>query len=256
METYLGWTVMGKPNHTYSSTGLISTSLFIQNTSVTDLWELETIGISDNCETITSEEYDALATEHFSRTVKIHPDGRYEISLPWVKDVSDMLCNRDIAGRRLKMMTAKLIKDSYNAVFREWIKEGFIEESNEGTGHYLPHRGVFKSNSTTNVRPVFDASCKTRDNLSLNDYLMKRPNLLKIIPTLLIKFREKKIGVISDIRKAFLQISVNEDDRKYLKFLWWDDKEAKTVKVFQHARVVFGLNCSPFLLGALLFNII
>ncbi|XP_071035303.1 uncharacterized protein [Parasteatoda tepidariorum] len=256
METYLGWTVMGKTNHTYSSTGLISTSLFNQNTSVTDLWELETIGISDPCETITSEEYDALATEHFSRTVKIHPDGRYEISLPWVKDVNDMLSNRDIAGRRLKMMTTKLIKDnrldSYNAVFGEWIKEGLIEESNEGIGHYLPHRGVFKSNSTPNVRLVFDASCKTRDNLSLNDYLMKGPNLLKIIPTLLIKFREKKTGVISDIKKAFLQISVNEDDRKYLKFLWWEDKEAKTVKVFQHARVVFGLNCSPFLLGAVI----
>ncbi|XP_071035302.1 uncharacterized protein [Parasteatoda tepidariorum] len=73
-----------------------------------------------------------------------------------------------------------------------------------------------------------------------------------MIPTLLIKFREKKIGVISDIKKAFLQISVNEDDRKYLRFLWWEEKEAKTVKVFQHARVVFGLNCSPFLLGSVI----
>nr|XP_042910858.1 uncharacterized protein LOC107452376 [Parasteatoda tepidariorum] len=93
------------------------------------------------------------------------------------------------------------------------------------------HHAVFKPTSpTTPVRPAFDASCKSKGNISLNDCLMKCPNLLKDIPTALLRFRQKKIGVVADIKKALLQISVAEEDRK----------------------VVFGLNCSPLLLGAVL----
>jgi hypothetical protein len=61
-----------------------------------------------------------------------------------------------------------------------------------------------------------------------------------------------KIGVISDIRKAFLMIEINEDDRDAVRFLWWEDPEKKKVAVYRHNRVVFGMNCSPFLLGAVL----
>jgi hypothetical protein len=61
-----------------------------------------------------------------------------------------------------------------------------------------------------------------------------------------------KIGVIADIRKAFLMIEVNEQDRDYLRFLWWSDPEQKNPKIYRHNRVVFGMNCSPFLLGAVI----
>lgn len=137
----------------------------------------------------------------------------------------------------------KLLKDnqfdSYDAVF-ERKKEGFIEDSCEGSGHYLLRRGLFKTHSTTKVRPVSDASCKSRGNFSLNDCLMKGSNLLELVPSALSNFREKDIGVIVDTKKAFLQISIAEEDRKYLKFLGWKDKERKLTKMYQHATLVFG----------------
>ena len=37
------------------------------------------------------------------------------------------------------------------------------------------------------------------------------------------RFRTHKIGLIADIEKAFLQISVAEEDRDVLRFLWVDD---------------------------------
>ncbi|GFQ88425.1 pro-Pol polyprotein [Trichonephila clavata] len=88
-------------------------------------------------------------------------------------------------------------------IFKEWKNEDFIEDSGEGPGHYLPHRGVFKNESTTKIRPVFDVSCKSRGNHSLNDCLMKGPNLQDLIPSVLKKFREKTFGFVSDIKKAF-----------------------------------------------------
>ena len=75
---------------------------------------------------------------------------------------------------------------------------------------------------------------------------------MELIPTILLRFREHKVGVISDIRKAFQMIEVEEEDRNFLKFLWWEDPEQKIIQEFRHKRVVFGVNCSPFLLAAVL----
>ncbi|UYV76827.1 hypothetical protein LAZ67_14002117 [Cordylochernes scorpioides] len=56
--------------------------------------------------------------------------------------------------------------------------------------------------------------------MSLNDCSETGPNLLEHIPNILIRFRENKIEISADIRKAFQMIEVNPEDRKYLKFIW------------------------------------
>ncbi|GFT68800.1 DUF5641 domain-containing protein [Trichonephila clavipes] len=66
------------------------------------------------------------------------------------------------------------------------------------------------------------------------------------------KFRLNAIGVISDIRKAFLQTSVAEEDQDFLRFLWWEDYEKKKFEISRHRRLVFGLTCCPFILAAVL----
>ena len=58
-----------------------------------------------------------------------------------------------------------------------------------------------------------------------------------------------KIGVIADIKRAFLQISICPRDRDLLRFLWYVEGK---IRVFRHRRVVFGVSSSPFLLGATL----
>ncbi|XP_035205291.1 uncharacterized protein LOC118180292 [Stegodyphus dumicola] len=63
------------------------------------------------------------------------------------------------------------------------------------------------------------------------------------------RFREKAIGVTSDIRRAFLQIEVEREDQNYLKFLWWVNNR---IEVFRHKRVVFGLTSIPYLLAAVI----
>lgn len=66
----------------------------------------------------------------------------------------------------------------------------------------------------------------------------------------MLRFREGKYGVIADIEKAFLQISVNEKDRECLRFLWYSDKNRNNIVEYRHKRVVFGVKISLFLLGA------
>ncbi|CAG7825459.1 unnamed protein product [Allacma fusca] len=165
--------------------------------------------------------------------------------------------NEELAVRRLGSSAKKLEAlgrfDEYQHVFDDWLTYGIIEEvpANEldNTGNYLPHRAVIKESSdTTKVRPVFDASAKKNVEASLNDCLEKGRNLLELIPNIIVGFRFHQIGLISDIEKAFLQISVKKEERDFLRFLWWE-KETKEIKKYRHCRVIFGVSSSPFLLA-------
>ncbi|OXA36644.1 uncharacterized protein LOC110862921 [Folsomia candida] len=263
IESVLGWTLCGRvPGETNVAAVVLSTALMSCQTSVSELWNLETLGIRDPAQVKSKTEREEATRQHFQETVSRGEDGRYSVRLPWVNGPPSIPDNKSIAMRRLESTTKKLQEagkfQDYDQIFKEWLREGFVEklhvyeEDEEGT-HYLPHHAVIKPQSlTTPVRPVFDASCKTGRNPSLNDCLEKGPNELELIPSIILRFREKKIGVISDIRKAFQMIGVHESDRNFLRFLWWEDVAVKKVQVFRHMRVVFGGNCSPFLLGAVL----
>lgn len=115
----------------------------------------------------------------------------------------------------------------------------------------MPHRPVIKmSSETTKVRPVFDTSASEKGKPSLNQCLVKGPNLIELIPDILDKFRFFPVGVSADIEKAFLQLGISPKDRDYLRFYYPSDEEEL---VYRHCRVVFGVSCSPYLLGASIF---
>ena len=68
---------------------------------------------------------------------------------------------------------------------------------------------------------------------------------------ILLRFRTFKTALVADIEKAFLQIAINEHDRDFLRFLWFDDVFSEQPKVVRNrfARVIFGVTSSPYLLN-------
>ena len=48
-------------------------------------------------------------------------------------------------------------------------------------------------------------------------------SLLPLIEDILLRFRLGRIAVVANIQQAFLQISVNECHRNYLRFLWYNN---------------------------------
>ena len=88
--------------------------------------------------------------------------------------------------------------------------------------------------------------------VSLNDCLHVGPPLTPQLYDVLVRFREKRIAIVGDIEKAFLNVEVAKKDRDSLRFLWVDDISSKEIKPVEYrfCRVVFGVNCSPFLLNA------
>jgi hypothetical protein len=265
IETRLGWTLSGALIDSQADQCLTVatevTSMFVREADITELWNLETIGIKDHAQQCSKQAINDEVKEHFMKTVVRLEDGRYQVSLPWIDCPRQIPNNKSTAVKRLHNTTAKLQTANkywnYDKVFKEWLAEGIIERvenvDDKKLCYFLPHRAVFKPQSlTTPVRPVFDASCKTGRAPCLNQCMEKGPNLLELIPSILLRFREKKIGVTADIRKAFQMIEIAESDRDFLMFLWWENGQSNTVCIYRHRRVVFGVNCSSFLLAAVI----
>jgi len=80
-------------------------------------------------------------------------------------------------------------------------------------------------NGTTRLRTVLDASAREGGQPSLNQFLEKGVNLIEIITAVLLCFRLHGIGIIADIRKAFLQISLYEGDQDFFRFYGLTRKE-------------------------------
>ena len=115
-----------------------------------------------------------------------------------------------------------------------------------------------EGSETTKLRIVYDASAReSKHELSLNDCLYKGPSLTPHLFDVLLRFRLHLVAFICDIQKAFLRIKVSESDRDLLRFLWFDDpfKSDPTPVVYRFAYVLFGLNCSPFLLNMTLAEV-
>ena len=77
------------------------------------------------------------------------------------------------------------------------------------------------------------------------------PCLTPLLYQLLIRSRIYNIVVVSDIEKAYLQISVAPEHRDFLRFLWYDDLNSSNPKVekYRFKRVIFGACCSQYLLN-------
>ncbi|KAK6733725.1 hypothetical protein RB195_017468 [Necator americanus] len=172
-------------------------------------------------------------------------DDGYYMRLPFKQDHPPLPTNKAIAFKRLesvlKMLksNAELLED-YDDTFKTQLDNGIIEEipeeQEEGDViHYIPHQPVITPHKeTTKLRIVFDASSHLKDCPSLNDVLYQGPLILPELYAMLLRFRIPKYVITSDVEKAFLQVHLHELDRDATRFFW----------------VTFGLNVSPFLLGA------
>lgn len=254
VETKIGWTLQGQVLSTHSCLVLP----YLSNISISDIWDMEAIGIKDPVDIENTVQKEMQIMRFFRDTVSVNAEGRYEVYLPWKEGFQGLGNNKEIALRRLYSVTNKLECTGkillYDKVFKEWLAEGIIEvvDGNDN-GHYLPHHAVVKeSSATTKIRPVFDASAKDFNGNSLNSFIEKGMNLIDLIPRLLLQFRMNAIGITADIRKAFLMISITPKDRDYLQYFWWKDIKKRELLVYRHKRVVFGITCSPFLLAATL----
>ena len=196
----------------------------------------------------------------YQQQIEFH-DGQYFAPLPWKADHPPLPSNLELCKRRLTQVTSRLNKlglmKQYCKVMEEHLTRGYIEELSdlnqpwpEQGCHYLPHFFVLKDSETTTLRIVFAANS---GKVSLNDCLYTGPCLLNNLAELLLRFRFSQYEFVADIQRAFLHIKLREEDRPFVRFLWYKDNDpTKEICVYTYNTIVFGHTSSPMSLGAVL----
>ncbi|XP_063369345.1 uncharacterized protein LOC134662643 [Cydia amplana] len=162
---------------------------------------------------------------------------------------------------RLKSLVNRLDSatlQEYDDILKEQLNGNVIEivephrNDTEHPVHYLAHHIV--KNEGKRGRIVYDASMRSMDKKSLNECLYSGPSMLEDLTALLLKFRTKKIAIVADVEKAFLQVGLQEKDRDVTRFLWakdiTKDLTGDNLLYLRFCRVPFGIISSPFLLTA------
>ncbi|XP_073772958.1 uncharacterized protein [Danio rerio] len=110
---------------------------------------------------------------------------------------------------------------------------------------YLPLFGVYHPKKPGNIRVVFDSSARYED-VSLNDVLLSGPDMNNTLVGVLMRFRKEAVAITADIEQMFYGFLVREDDRNFLRFLWFRNNDPSEDIVEYRMRVhVFGNSPSP-----------
>ena len=122
---------------------------------------------------------------------------------------------------KLKKQPKKL--KEYDDFISSQIAENVIEVADNipvpVNYYYPPHHTVYKeSSNSTKTRKVYDASSK-RKGLSLIDCLESDQNLLPQSLEIVLQFRANNFGNITDIKQAFLNVSIQQSDRLFSIFV-------------------------------------
>ena len=95
-------------------------------------------------------------------------------------------------------------------------------------------------NKPGKIRVVFDLSAE-HHSVSISKELLPGPDLTNQIVEVLLRFREEPIAVAGDIEVMFHQVKVPGQQRNYLRFYWWKDRDLdKDVVDHEMTAHVFG----------------
>ncbi|XP_028390705.1 uncharacterized protein LOC114515614 [Dendronephthya gigantea] len=248
--TTFGWVVHG--GHDYAD----SRCMFVrENRDYEQLYSLDVLGVEDRGEQDQSTVY-----VEFQENIVKQDDGRYEVSVPWIPGAVLSNTNEEPSRKRLNNVNRKLnrnqqLKREYEKIVNEQLKDGIIEKT-EGKSlservFYMPHKPVVKENaSTTKVRMVFDASARPHPLAnSVNECMHTGPPLQPLLWDILIRARMSIHLLLADLQKAFLQVGLKNDDRDAFRFLFNINGIEEHLRF---TRIPFGVEASPFMLGATL----
>ncbi|XP_055589242.1 uncharacterized protein LOC129741527 [Uranotaenia lowii] len=255
IETAFGWTVSGKaPVQSEVTPHVCHLTTVDRNLerALQKFWELESV---PECSKLTPEE--EQCEKKYCATTTRDSSGRYTVRLPLTRD--PLVClgeSRSIAERRFLNLEKRLDRDpgtreAYYQFMDDYIRLQHmikLETVDDSVPHcYLPHHPVFKDTSTTTkVRVVFDASCKTTSGFSINDLQLVGPVIQDDLLSIVLRFRKHPIAMVADIEKMYRQIQLHPDDCPYQRILWRQHAEDQ-IATYELQTVTYGLASAPFL---------
>lgn len=195
---------------------------------------------------------DERVEEFYKSTVSRLSDGRYIVRIPLIEGDQELGDSKQIALQRFMQLERKLkrkpdLKLKYDQFMRDYIdlnhmRKATGDERNDKS-YFIPHHPVEKSEA---VRVVFDASCSTANNKSMNDIQLAGANLQENLSDIIMNFRFHKYVLTADIKKMFRQILIHKDDLSKQR-IFWRFNETDPIEEYVLLTVTYGMKASPFL---------
>ena len=204
-------------------------------------------------------------------------NGNLVMPLTWNCKNAHMLSrNFNLAKRILYSTYDKIASDKeklllYDEVFKEQLASGIIEkienidsfiEQNPNCA-FLAHTAVYRmARDTTKCRVVMLSNLSekfaNKFNVSHCQAILPGPCLNHKISTALMLLRFDPKFIIFDLKKAFLNIKLREQDSNRLCFLWFNNVEKGDMSLvaYKSLSLSFGLRCSPTILMLGLYKIL
>ncbi|XP_062713763.1 uncharacterized protein LOC115256765 [Aedes albopictus] len=259
-KTRLGWTIYGKaeglsstPEHRILHICARSSDEQLHD-AVKNFFSIENVGVA-LVPQIEAEE-DRRSREILEQTTIRTSSGRFQTGLLWKFDCIEFPESRLMAEKRLTCLERSLCKkpELYANVRQQILdyqSKGYVhkltdEEASRSDPRrvwYLPLGVVQNPNKPGKVRVVWDAAAKT-GGVSLNSMLLKGPDLLISLPSVLFRFRQREVAITGDIKEMFHQILIRPEDRQAQRFLWRDSSR-EPMQEYVMDVATFGSTCSP-----------
>ena len=180
--------------------------------------------------------------------------GHWVAPLPFRPNVVVTSNNRDFVWHRTlslhRSLSTKPEKRKHMMAFmQKMLDRGHAEVApplkSEQKCWYLPLFGVYHPRKPDKIRIVFDSSAKSRE-FSLNDLLMKGPDMMNNLLGILLRFRQEAVAVAADVEQMFYNFKVKTEQRDYLRFFWYKDNNPDLEFIEYRMTVhIFGNTPSP-----------
>ncbi|XP_033745498.1 uncharacterized protein LOC117331014 [Pecten maximus] len=197
---------------------------------------------------------DLVFLEMMEREMTKNSEGYWEAPLPLHKERKRLPNNRDEAMKRARSLVSNLRRNPKKCEHFVNFMKGILEKGHAEIAPaiekskerwYLPIFGVYHPKKPEKIRIVFDSSAKC-EGISLNDVLLKGPDLSNSLLGILIRFRREAVACMADVQQMFHCFHVREEDRNFLRFLWGKDNNPDNEIIEYRMRVhTFGNSPSP-----------
>jgi hypothetical protein len=178
------------------------------------------------------------------------------VSLPLNGNLKKLGDTKRIAVARLNQLTKRLndqpkMKKMYCDFIEEYLDLGHMRkiEGDEEIIHgisYMPHHGVYKkSNSTTKLRVVFNASQPSSSGVSFNDVQMNGGIVQRSLISIIMRQRMYRYALTADVTKMYRQIKMKEFCS--LQRILWRKSFDDPIQELECTTVTYGTRSAPYL---------
>lgn len=257
-KTRLGWIVAGRSFNAVNRINRIrAMSVSISNAELhnqlSQFWRLEELPPGYKGRTREEQACEA----HFDAHTFINEQGRYVVTLPVKKEILPLIGDsREVAMKRFTQLERRFQRDpefkgKYVNFMKDYRELGHMKavsmKQDDDMSFYLPHHGVFKQDGrVAKLRVVFDASCKSTTQVSLNDALMVGPVIQQDLISILIRFRTFAYVFAADIVKMYRQVLIHESQTSLQRILWREEPDAP-IQTYELLTVAYGTSSASFL---------